>query len=213
MGCLLAPFRALGCLVIVAGVAAGWLYRDRVLEEFLRLTGRRADATAAVGRPGTRALAAARARTDSVAQSTADSIVLSPSEMASLIGAGLTPVVRDQLDSLTVRLLDGRVEVGARIASGRMPRELLGPLALAVPARPRIRAAGAVDVVGPGRGEWVIERLDVGGVPVPADAVRDLLGRVTGNPGRRRLPVAIPAGVREIRIRPDRAILFGARRP
>jgi hypothetical protein len=126
MGCLLAPFRALGCLVIVAGVAAGWLYRDRVLEEFLRLTGRRADDTAAVGRPGTRALAAARARTDSVARSTADSIVLSPSEMASLIGAGLSPVVRDQLDSLTVRLLDGRVEVGARIASGRMPRELLG---------------------------------------------------------------------------------------
>ena len=79
MGCLLAPFRALGCLVIVAGVAAGWLYRDRVLEEFLRLTGRRANATAAVGRPGTRALATARARSDSVARSTADSIVLSPS--------------------------------------------------------------------------------------------------------------------------------------
>ncbi|HEY6947750.1 MAG TPA: hypothetical protein VI297_02945, partial [Gemmatimonadales bacterium] len=175
MGCLLAPFRALGCLVILAGVAAGWLYRDRVLEEFLRLTGRRAEATTAVGRPGTRALAAARARTDSVARSTADSIVLSPSELASLIGAGLTPVVRDQLDSLTVRLLDGQVEVGGRITGSQIPREVLGPLALAVSDRPRIRAAGAVDVVGPGRGEWVIERLDVGGVPVPADALRDLL--------------------------------------
>lgn len=212
MGCLLAPFRALGCLVVLAGVAAGWLYRDRVLDEFLRLTGRRA-AASAVGRPGTRALAAARARTDSVARHAADSVVLSPSEMASLIGAGLAPVVRDRLDSLTVRLLDGEVEVGARIADGRMPRELLGPLALTLSDRPRIRAAGAVDVVGPGRGEWVIERLDVGGVPVPADAVRSLVGRVSGQPGRRRLPVAIPAGVREIRIHPDRAVLFGARRP
>ncbi len=213
MGCLLAPFRALGCLVILAGVAAGWLYRDRVFEEVLRLTGRRADATAAVGRPGTRALAAARARTDSVARSRVDSIVLSPSEMASLIGAGLAPVVRDQLDSLTVRLLDGQVEVGARIAGSQIPREVLGPLALAVSDRPRIRAAGAVDVVAPGQGEWVIERLDVGGVPVPADALRNLMGRITGVPGRRRLPVAIPAGVREIRIRPNRAVLFGGRRP
>jgi len=69
-----------------------------------------------------------------------------------------------------------------------------------------------VDVVGPGRGTWEIARLDVGGVPVPADALPRLLGRVLGAPAGRALPVAIPPGVREIRIRPTGAVLFGARR-
>ncbi len=133
MGCLLAPIRALGCLVIVAALAAGWLYRD--------------------------------------------------------------------------------IEVGARLVGGRLPKDALGPLALALPDHPPIRAAGPVDVVAPGRGEWEIERLNIAGVPVPADALRTLLGRLLNDPGRYRVPVAIPPGVREIRIRPAGAVLFGARRP
>ena len=213
MGCLLAPIRALGCLVLVAALAGGWLYRDRVLDEALRLAGRRSSAAPAAGRPGTRALAAARARVDSVARNRADSVVLSAAEMASLIGDGIPPAVRSQLDSLSVRLLDGRIEVGARLVGGRLPKDALGPLALALPDHPPIRAAGPVDVVAPGRGEWAIERLDVGGVPVPADALRTLLGRLLNDPGRYRVPVTIPPGVREIRIRPTGAVLFGARRP
>jgi hypothetical protein len=212
MGCLLAPFRALGFLVILVAVGAGWLYRDRVLETVMQLAGRRAPASAGVARPGTRALAAARARVDSVTRNRADSVVLSPAEMASLIGDGLAPEVRSQLDSLTVRLLDGQIEVGGRLAGDRIPKNLLGPLALAVTDRTPVRAVGPVDVVGPGRGTWQIVRLDLGGVPVPGDALGRLLDRVFGEQAGRALPIAIPPGVREIRIRPTGAVLFGARR-
>jgi hypothetical protein len=212
MGCLLAPFRALGYLVIVAGVAAAWLYQDRVLDAALQLTGRRREAGAAVGRPGTRALTAARARADSVRRGTADSVILSPAETASLIGDGLEPGVRRQLDSLEVRLLDGQIEVGARVESRRLPLESLGPLGLTLHARERVRATGPLRVAGPGRGEWRIDRLDVAGVPLPRDAVAPLLGRALGD-SRGFLPVAIPSGVRDIRIRPSGAVLFGARSP
>jgi hypothetical protein len=212
MGCLLAPFRALGCLVIVAGVAVGWLYRDRVLGAALELAGRRRDVPAASGRPGTRALAAAKARADSVRRGAVDSVILNPAETASLIASGLEPTVRRQLDSLEVRLLDGEIEIGARVATARLPRETLGLLRLAVREHERVRAAGPVTVVGSGRGGWQIERLDVAGVPLPADAVAPVLGRALGDTGR-TLPVAIPAGVRDIRIRPNGAVLFGARRP
>jgi hypothetical protein len=212
MGCLLAPFRALGCLVIVAGVAAAWLYRDRVLEAVLELAGRRVTAPAATGRPGTRALATARARADSVRRGAADSVVLSPAEAASLIGDGLDPIVRRQLDSLEVRLLDGEIEVGARVAVARLPAEVLGPFGRALHDRERIKAAGPVTVVSPGRAEWQIERLDLAGFPLPADAVAPLLGRALGGP-RRALPVVVPPGVRDIRIRPTGAVLFGARSP
>ena len=212
MGCLLAPFRALGCLVIVAGVAAAWLYRDRVLAAALQPSGRRREPTAAIGRPGTRALGAARARADSVRRGIADSVVLSATETASLIGDGLEPSVRRQLDSLEVRLLDGEIEVGARVESRRLPLESLGPLGLTLHARERVRAAGPLRVAGPGRGEWRIDRLDVAGVPLPRDAVAPVLGRALGD-SRGFLPVAIPSGVRDIRIRPSGAVLFGARNP
>ena len=213
MGCLAAPFRALGCLVMLAALIAGWLYRDRLMDGIMHLGGRRAPITSEAGRPGTRALAAARARTDSVARHKADSVVLSASEMASLIGDGLSSTVRGQLDSLTVRLLQGQIEVGARLATGQIPRALLGPLALVVPDHAAIRAAGPVDVVSPGRGQWEIERLSVGGLPLPVDAVRARLSRALGDGGQGGLPVTIPPGVREIRIRPTGAVLFGARRP
>lgn len=212
MGCLLAPFRLLGWLVIAAGVVAAWLYRDRLLEGALELAGRRRPASGAVGRPGTRALSAARARADSLRRGIADSVVLSPAETASLIGDGLGPNLRRQLDSLEVRLLDGRIEIGAVVESRRLQVESLGPIAVTLHARERVRASGPVDVVGPGRGEWRIERIDVAGVPLPRAAVGPLLGRTLGNSGG-SLAVAIPSGVRDIRIRPAGAVLFGARSP
>lgn len=212
MGCLLAPIRAVGCLVVVAGVAAAWLYRDRVFGTAMQLAGLRRPVPAATGRPGTRALVSAKARTDSVRRGSADSVVLSAAETASLIGSGLDPAVRQQLESLEVRLLDGQIEIGARLATAQLPREALGPLGLAMRRHERIRATGPVTVVGPARGEWRIEQLNVAGVPLPVDAVRPLLDRIVGD-GQQALPVALPPGVTDIRIRPNGAVLFGARSP
>jgi hypothetical protein len=208
MGCLLAPFRALGCLVVIAAVALAWLYRDRVFAAAMQAAGRRTEAPVAAGRPGTRALENAKARTDSVRRGSVDSVVLSAAETASLIGSGLDPSVRRQLDSLEVRLLDGQIEVGARVATANLPRSALGPLALALHDHERVRVTGPVTVVGPGRGEWRIERLNLAGVPLPVDAVRPLLDRSFG---RQTLPIALPPGVTDIRIRPSGAVLFGAR--
>jgi hypothetical protein len=210
MGCLLAPFRALGCLVVVAAIALAWLYRDRVFSAAMHLAGHRVEAPAAAGRPGPRALENAKARTDSVRRGSADSVVLSAAETASLIGQGLDPSVRRQLDSLQVRLLDGQIEVGARVATANLPRSALGPLAMALKAHERVRATGPVTVVGSGRGEWRIEQLNLAGVPLPVDAIRPLLEKTFG---QQTLPIAIPPGVTDIRIRPTGTVLFGARSP
>ncbi len=212
MGCLLAPFRALGCLIIIAGVIGAWLYRDRMLELGGRLLRGEPEAPAASGRPGTRALAAAKARADSVARGSADSVVLSPSETASLIGAGLAPVVRSQLDSLEVTLLDARVELGAGLATGRLPRNVVGPFGIALRDREPIRASGGLAVVKPGVGEWTIDRLEVRGVPLPADAVPALLERLFAEPGRRSIALSLPPGVGAVRVTPAGLVLYGAGR-
>jgi hypothetical protein len=208
MGCLTAPFRMLGCLVVVGALVAGWLYRDRLLNLGGGLIGR--GASVAGGHPSARALGSAKSKADSLARGRADSVVLGAAEMASLISDGLAPAVRGELDSLEVRLEDGKIDVTAQVSTARLPRELIGPLGFFLRDRERVGAAGAVRVAGPGRGEWMIGQVDVRGLPIPTSAVTSVLGRAFQDPGRAAVPVRLPPGVREIHIRRSGVTLVGA---
>jgi hypothetical protein len=211
MGCLAAPFKFVGCLGIVAALFIGWLYRDRLSSEARKVFGSisGSEAPAATGRPGSRALVTAHAKIDSLNGWGADSVVLSASEVASMIGAGLDPSLRSQLDSLRVELQDGSVAVKARLATARLPRELVGPLSIALKPTEPIEAAGPLTVVAPRRAEWGLRSFSIRGFPLPRDAVAKLVSKALGDPSRKTVPVRIPAGIREIRLRPSGATLYG----
>lgn len=215
MGCLSAPFKLLGGLAVLVALAIGWLYRDRLGTELSRLLSSSAasDAPVGAGRPGSRALSSANSKIDSLNGWRADSVVLTPSEVASLIGAGLAPSLRRQLDSLQVELEDGAVVVNAKLATARLPRELIGPLAIALREREPIQAAGPLEVTGPGRAEWEVRSFRIRNFPIPRDAVPKLVARAFGDTARRTIPVRIPDGIREIHVRPTGATLIGAPRP
>jgi hypothetical protein len=154
----------------------------------------------------------ARAKVDSLNGWRADSVILSASEVASMIGSGLDPALRSQLDSLQVELQDGSIAVRARLATARLPKELIGPLAMALKPTEPIEAAGPIEVVGPRQAEWALRSFSIRNFPLPRDAVPQLVSKALGQPGRRTVPVRIPAGIREIRIRPTGAVLYGAPR-
>ena len=215
MGCLSAPVRLLGWLGVIAALALGWLYRDRLMQEGRRLLGSHAAAPPAVatGRPGARALESARSKVDSLNGWRADSIVLTPAEVASLMGSGLDPEFRKELDSLQVELLEGAVAVRARIRTARLPKELVGPLGVALRAYEPVQAVGPLRVLGPGAGEWAIRSVRIRDFPLPDAMVPRLVSRALGDPSRHTVPWRVPPGVREIRLRPGSAILFGAARP
>jgi hypothetical protein len=130
-----------------------------------------------------------------------------------MIGVGLDPSVRSQLDSLQVQLLDGSIEVSALLATARLPRELTGPLAVALRPKERVEAAGPLRVVEPRKAEWAVHSFRIRDFPIPRDAVPSLVAKALGDSTRRTVPVRIPAGIREIRIRPTGAILMGTPRP
>jgi hypothetical protein len=211
MGCLAAPFKFAGCLGLLAALFVGWLYRDRLTSEarkvFGSITG--SEAPAAGGRPGSRALVTANAKIDSLNGWGADSVVLSASEVASMIGAGLDPSLRSQLDSLQVELQDGSIALRARLATARLPRELVGPLSVALKPTEPIEAAGPLTVVAPRKAEWALRSFSIRGFPLPRDAVPKLVSKALGDPARHTVPVRIPAGIREIRLRPSGATLYG----
>jgi hypothetical protein len=215
MGCLSAPLKLLGGLGLVVLLIVGWLYRDRLADELRGVFGSRLNPgeTVTSGRPGTRALLSARSKIDSLNGWRADSVILSSSEVASMIGVGLDPSVRSQLDSLEVQLLDGSIGVSALLATARLPRELTGPLAVALRPKERIEAAGPLQVVEPRQAEWAVRSFRIRDFPIPRDAVPKLVSRALGDSSRRTVPIRIPAGIREIRIRPSGATLIGVPRP
>jgi len=214
MGCLSAPFKLLGGLGLIVLLAIGWLYRDRLANEVHRLlgTGLTPGETVTSGRPGSRALLSARSKIDSLNGWRADSVILTPSEVASMIGVGLDPSVRSQLDSLEVQLLEGSIGVSALLSTARLPRELTGPLAVALRPKERIEAAGPLRVVEPRQAEWAVQSFRIRNFPIPRDAVPKLVSRALGDSSRSTVPIRIPAGIREIRIRPSGATLVGAPR-
>jgi hypothetical protein len=210
-GCLEAPFKLIGCVGLVILLGIGWMYRDRLeagARQVFGMFGKSQPATA-TGRPAARSVVSANAKIDSLNGWRADSVVLTASEVASLIGSGLDPGLRSQLDSLQVELLDGSIQVRARLATARLPKELVGPLSIALRPTEPIEAAGPLEVVAPRTAEWKLESFKIRNFPLPRDAVPQLVSRALGDPGRRTVPVQIPAGIREIRIRPSGAVLYG----
>ena len=213
MGCITAPFKLLGCLVLVAALGLGWLCRDRLEHEARRVIDRvRHVAPSAAGRPGVSALESATAKVDSLNGWRADSVVLTPSEFASLVGSGMDRRLRGQLDSLRVELLDGEIRVRARLRTAGLSPELIGPLAGALGPTEPVEAAGPVRVTKPGAGEWRVRSFRIGSFPVPEEMVPRLVGQALGDPSRTTVPVEVPQGVRAIRVRPGGAILYGATR-
>jgi hypothetical protein len=213
MGCLSAPFKLLGGLGVIVLLAIGWLYRDRLADELRQILGSGAAESGISGRPGTNALLSARAKIDSLNGWRADSVILTASEVASMIGVGLDPAVRNQLDSLQVQLLDGSIGVSAMLSTARLPRELTGPLTVALRPKERVEASGPLQVVEPRQAEWAVRSFRIRDFPIPRDAVPKLVSRALGDSSRQTVPVRIPAGIREIRIRPSGATLIGAPRP
>jgi len=139
-------------------------------------------------------------------------VVLTPSELASLVGDGLDAEVRRQLDSLRVEPLDGEVRIRARLRTGRLPSDVVGPLAIALRETEPIEAIGPLRVLRPTVGEWDVRSIKIRELPLPADLVHRVVGRVLGDQQQESVPLRVPPGVRAIRLTPGAAILYGAKR-
>lgn len=211
MGCLRLPLRLLGAALLAILVAAAWLYRHQIRDYLAPYLPGRAAAAPAVGRPTETAVRTGRDKIDSLNAWRADSIILTANEMASLIGGGLDGAVRKQLDSLQVRLEDGRLGVTAVIHTGSIPDNVLGPLKGMVGPTERVEAAGPVQVARPGLAVWEVEELKLGSFPFPSEMIPPLLERALGTPRSAVLPFVIPDGIGGVRIRPGGVTLYGAK--
>lgn len=212
-GCLKGLVR-LGCLAVVAAaLVLAWVFREPILGTVARWLGPRPNALPpvadiAVGAPTPADERSAWAKLDSLARRGGpDSVILTPNEMAALVGRGIDWTVRRTFDSLRVELLDGEFAVHARLDTSRLPPDALGPFRGMLGSREPFRIAGPLTIERPGRARWRVRELSLRGFTFPGPVTRELARRVAGASDG-AVPIHVDRAVADLDIQPTGVVLY-----
>jgi hypothetical protein len=218
-GCLKGLFRLFVFVLLLVGVAAAYWYRQPIGRAFDRLVGRRDTALpkvspdSGIGAPTPAALASAQRKLASLAAPRGpDSVVLTPNEMASLVGNGIDWTVRKTFDSLRIELSEGSIAVNARLDTKLIPQDALGPLRGLLAEREPIRIAGPLRIARPGVARWTVQSIALRGFPFPAPAVKALARQTAGADTTGSVALQVDPAVGGLAIHPGEVVLYRRRR-
>jgi hypothetical protein len=207
-GCITFPLRLLASLLLILGLVAGWIFRDDLLRAGRRQLGL-AEPPSRVGAPSPSALTAARGAMDALVRGGADSVVLSPAEVASLLADLLSASPAGTPESLTVELGDRELTVRARVATAPIPATIRDLLGNVLGERETVEVGGQLGLRREGQGVFEVRRVRVKGFPVPADLVDRLLGRYLPATEGATVLFSVPSWVSGILVTPHGATLYG----
>ncbi len=209
LSCLAWPARLVGTALLVGAGYVGWINRAEVRRWIHQRTAEPApppDDAVAPAELRRRALA----RFDSLAQGQADSVVLTPREVATLVRDEIDRRALGFADSVGVELLDGGVSIRAQIDAARLPKGTLGPLSEWVSGRETVVVQGPLTLRRLGTAEWALDQVTIRGLPLPRGLWERLLSlMVPGVAGTVSFPV--DRWITGIRVTPRGAVLFGGR--
>lgn len=206
--------RLVGLVLLAIVLLAAWWYRDPILHTASRWLGPKRTnlppvADTAVGAPTPRALSSGNQKLAQLARPGGpDSVVLTPNEMAALIGSGIDWSVRKSFDSLRVELLDGSLAVHARLDTRTIPKDALGPIAGMLEEREPLRLAGPLVIERAGRARWSLRELSIRGFPFPPPAVQQVSRKLAGADATGGIAVTVSPAIAAIDIRPTGVVLY-----
>ena len=203
--------RCLGRLILLAvlvvAAAAAWLYRD----DIRRWTDRQlhpAIVTARIGHPSPGALRSATIKLDSLQRTRQDSVVLTASEMASLLAQGTTFLPGVTFDSISIELGDRTARIRTLVDSASIPARWRA----LIPGRPErfeeVILRGTLTPVHAGLAELQLQHLTVHGIPLPSNLIARLATHASGRGSDGRLEVVLPQTVGGFRVRPDGVVIY-----
>ncbi|HEY6092111.1 MAG TPA: hypothetical protein VIV83_08985 [Gemmatimonadales bacterium] len=216
-GCLKGVFR-LGCaLVVVCVLALAWWFRGPIMAQVAHWFGRSTAlppvADTAVGAPTPAATASGKAKVGNLRTTAGpDSVVLTPNEMASLIGAGIDWNVRKMYDSLRVELQEGTLILHARLDTRALPPGTLGPFAGMFGEHEPLRMAGTVSIGRPGTALYDITQITLRGIEIPGPLVKQLTKQMAGASSNGAVPVKVDPAVTDVKVHTTGVVLYKRRR-
>lgn len=217
-GCLKGLFRLAFLGVALVAALAVWWFREPIMHAASRWLGPRRTALppvadTAVGAPTPKALSSSQTKVDRLnASAGPDSVVLSPNEIASMIGSGIDWSVRKSFDSLRVELLEGTVAVYCRLDTRVIPPDALGPLAGMLNPMEPLRIAGPLKIGPPGTARFTVQELSLRGFPFPGPLVKQLAQRVAGADSSGAVPLRVSPAFVDVAIHPTGVVLYRHRR-
>ncbi len=217
-GCLRGVVRLFLFALLLLLVAAAWWYRAPLKNTFDRLVGRRDTALPAVrdtnvGAPTPTALADASGKLSALGRRGGpDSVLLTPNEMAALIGTGIDWTVRKTFDSLRVELSEGSLAVHARLDTKLIPPTALGPLRGLLAEREPIRIAGPLAIARPGTARWTVREISLRGFPFPPPAVKSLARQTAGADANGAVAIDVDRAIADVAVHPTGVVLYRRRR-
>jgi hypothetical protein len=146
---------------------------------------------------------------DALVRGNADSVVLSPAEVASLLADLLSASPAGTPESLTVELGDRELSVRARVATAPIPATIRDLLGNVLGERETVEVGGQLGLRREGQGEFAVRRVRVKGFPVPSDLVGRLLGRYLPATEGATVLFSVPPSVSGILVTPHGATLYG----
>jgi len=207
LSCLAWPARLMGTALLAAVLYLGWVNRTEVRRWVHRLTAEPAPLPDETVLP-TELRRRAGARLDSLARGRADSVVLTPREVSTIVVDEVSRRAAAGAENVAVELQDGGVAVRAQIDAARLPKGALGPLAEWVSGRETVGMEGPFTLRRLGTAEWRITQVTVRGIPLPRALWERLLAlMVPGMTGTVSFPV--DRWITGIRVTPGGAVLFG----
>jgi hypothetical protein len=194
-------------LLLLVALAVGWLYRTEVTR-YVRGIVDPMSVARRTGAPSPQALDQAVHKIEGMTTQRGDSVLLSASELASLLSRQGNLLGVAGIDSLTVELGDRRVRVRTMIDTDALPRRYVDLIPGTPERYEEVIAEGPLTPARPGVAEWQLERVIVRGLPLPSEVVARVIGRVTGQASDGRLTLRLPAGVEGFRVRPEGVAIY-----
>lgn len=216
-GCLKGLFK-LGCAAAVLAVLVLiWWFRAPIMSTFAHWFGGSQAlppvADTAVGAPTPSAVASGKAKVGNLGRATGpDSVMLTPNEMASLIGGGIDWNVRKMYDSLRVELQEGKVVIHARLDTRALPPGTLGPFAGMFGDHEPLRMAGTVTIDRPGTALYDVTEISLRGFEIPTPVVSTIAKQMAGASSGGKIPLKVDAAVSAVAVHPTAVVLYKRRK-
>jgi hypothetical protein len=207
-GCLR---RIIVLVLLLALLAGGWLYRDRLRELWREVRGQPA---LVVVLPSRELADAADAKLEALRTGAADRAALSEVELQSLLAYRYAGVLPGFVDSAVVELDDDRIRLRADVPIDRLPSvSELGEAASFLPDTSELTLTGSLLPLPGERVGLAINEVTVARIPLPRRLVPAALRRL----GRRdeaglpadAIPLPLPSGATSAYIRGDSLVLIG----
>jgi hypothetical protein len=217
-GCLKGVLK-LGCaLAIICVLVLLWWFRAPIMSTVARWFGGSQAlppvADTAVGAPTPSATASGQQKVTTLRRTTGpDSIVLTPNEMASLIGAGIDWRVRKTYDSLRVELQEDKLILHARLDTRALPPGTLGPFAGMFGDHEPLRMGGTVSIGRPGTALYDITEISLRGIAIPGPMISQITKQMAGASPDGAVPVKIDPAVTDVKVHTTGVVLYKRRAP